>query len=231
MTKSINLTDFPARLPCLTLWPEWTYPITEFDAPHAKDIENRFWRPPEKMIGQWFGIHAGKTIGGGQIAEGAALNLVVETASFAGKRWDRPGYSEPMDYFQLLRSGDELLKVMSQIRRHCETRSSGIVAVARLGVPIPPPDEPKGWHMVSQWGFPLLDVVRLPEIVRCGGAQKFWRATEEITSAVYRRLVRLNSPLPPGEYCPVDGIQDQPPQKNFEQTWAADIRAGRTGTK
>ena len=40
----------------LTLTPEWAWAVTALD----KRVENRTWRPPERMIGQRIAIHAGK---------------------------------------------------------------------------------------------------------------------------------------------------------------------------
>lgn len=40
----------------LTIWQPWAWAIAD----SSKRVENRDWRPPADLIGQWIAIHAGK---------------------------------------------------------------------------------------------------------------------------------------------------------------------------
>lgn len=42
----------------LTIWQPWAWLITH----NTKRVENRGWRPPDKAIGQYLALHAGKTL-------------------------------------------------------------------------------------------------------------------------------------------------------------------------
>ena len=46
-----------ADLRALTIHQPWAWFITK----GYKPIENRSWRPPQSLVGQWLAIHAGKT--------------------------------------------------------------------------------------------------------------------------------------------------------------------------
>lgn len=48
----------------LTLWPEWAWAVHTLD----KRVENRSWMIPR---GEWFGLHAGKHVGGRNASEAA----------------------------------------------------------------------------------------------------------------------------------------------------------------
>ena len=49
-------------LPCLTLWRPWPTYIVHPDVPSPKRVENRTWHPPQRLVGQLLGIHAGSTM-------------------------------------------------------------------------------------------------------------------------------------------------------------------------
>lgn len=63
----------------LTLWPEWAWAILYLD----KRVENRGWALP---IGEWIGLHAGKSIGGrpGKFGIGDGVDSLAEMARRAG---------------------------------------------------------------------------------------------------------------------------------------------------
>lgn len=92
----------------LTLWPEWAWAICHLD----KRVENRGWRPPERMIGERFAIHAGAHVGGRPLTRGTAgynralraIDAVARLADLAGwvvedqqHAWDFRRHGEPRE--------------------------------------------------------------------------------------------------------------------------------------
>jgi hypothetical protein len=168
----------------LTLWPEWAWAIAWLD----KRVENREWRPGDEWLCRRFAIHAGKNIGGrpGKRARSEGLDAFVETAYVAG--WDLEPCVRGDDVtMRFRRSGDAKFSESTIVR-------SGVVAVATLEDVIDewrryPDDSLRSspWF-VGRFGWVLSAVVRLPEPVMVGGAQRLWSLAHPQERAVVAQL-------------------------------------------
>ena len=74
----------------ITLWPEWSWAILNL----GKDVENRCWPLPPKLIGVALALHAGRNVGGQPGARAyergcAALRAARRNAADLRRR--RPG--------------------------------------------------------------------------------------------------------------------------------------------
>lgn len=142
----------------LTLWPEWAYAIAHL----GKDVENRIWAPPKKLIGSWFAIHAGKHIGGkaGDDSMVEGLHDLLNTAQELG--WQLPAFSE----------------LLPQIK------TSAVVAVAKV-VGVIRQAEPVGWYQgEGAFGWKLDQIIALHEPVPCSGNRRLWMLSPKVLSRV-----------------------------------------------
>lgn len=151
------------------MWPEWAWAIAHL----GKDVENRIWAPPSWLIGQTLAIHAGKNVGGkpGCKSYHLGTTLVRETAISA--RLDP----------------SPLAEWVNKLHRELCNATSAVVAVAKIGNPSALARSSL-WAVPGQHQWPLLDVVALPEPVRCRGAQGLWVLPAEIETNVREQLAR-----------------------------------------
>ncbi len=171
--------EFPERLPCLTLWPEWAFAIVHY----GKPVENRGWPPPKILEGKWIGIHAGKKIGGSEMSERDGIDCMMRTGDLAGVRFDchRLTSLSSAAYNQLA------ARLIEEVR----SESSRLVAVVRLGSASPPVESAylmRQWRVLAQWGWQFSEMAPLSEPIQCRGAQGLWRLSEEMTARVKASL-------------------------------------------
>lgn len=153
----------------LTLWPEWVWAIHHLD----KRVENRGWAIPK---GEWFALHAGKSIGGtGRIYRGnlrcneamaEAAHGVAEMAERAG--WASDGTIRRSTFIRGAQSTEWDIGTITV---------SAIVGLFRVHDHIT--GDHGGWHAPSQIGS-VFDYVPLVEPVACKGAQGLWTVPADV---------------------------------------------------
>lgn len=131
----------------LTVWNPWAWAI----ARGLKPIENRTWKPPTPLLGEWIAIHAGKKLDRDPDSI-ASWRAMVEATE---------GRARP-----------PLPKTVSL----GEMPASAIVAVARLVGVVEQSDDP--WF-VGPFGWVLEDVVAI-EPVKCSGALGLWEVPADV---------------------------------------------------
>lgn len=147
------MTTQPPTFGAITLWPEWAWAITAL----GKDVENRNWpRPAFALAGRWLAIHAGKRVGGGQLAAEQALSLVLQTAG----------------------DGATLARAITAE----DIPTSAIVAVVRVGEV--GYGLPSRWSAEGAWQMGFADVLILPRPVPCAGRQGVWTLPHGVLRAV-----------------------------------------------
>lgn len=145
----------------LTLWPEWLPCFTCM----GKDVENRTWRPPDRLIGQRFALHAGKNVGGGSVARN--MYWLADAALTAGWTVEyRPGDPPALWYRPTVITG------ANQAGRTTPIVTGAIVATAVLADAVQ--DHPSIWAMDGQWHWVLEDVRLLPTPIPAKGRQGLW---------------------------------------------------------
>ena len=97
-------------------------------------------------------------------------------ALHAGKRWDRDG---AVWAWELLERAGWSGHDLGELFEACKVE--GVVALATVGQPVAASRSP--WF-VGRYGWPMLDVVRLPEPVACRGAQGLWTLPPEVEARV-----------------------------------------------
>jgi hypothetical protein len=160
-----------------------------------KRIENRTWKPPQKLIGQRIAIHAGKSIGGrpGAKRSTEALRLMSYEAVFAGWEIDYLAGSP----WRFRRVGHEMYCVSDKIT------TGAIVATATLaecskdfyalhdGQLLAGPEEEItsapciqriGWQAEGQYHWFLEDILGLEEPIPIAGKQGFWEVPHGLLS-------------------------------------------------
>lgn len=144
-----------------------------------KTVENRTWKPPAKMVGKRFALHA--SAGYDREAEPfvqgvlAALDVVM---------LNQPVRSAIVGTARLV--GALPVKVTGETRLSAAVEVDGILPGCRLG------DLDLGQQfriLASPWTFGpwawlLADVRRLREPVPCKGALGFWKVPDEIAARV-----------------------------------------------
>lgn len=147
----------------LTLWRPWPYAIFHLPTHVAKRVENRTWKPPERIIGQRIAVHAGATYdrdGADTIGERlASLGLLAELKK-------TPGHDERVKAEGLI--GTAVLCGVA-----AEHGLSAITLVVGRW-----PSGPFLECVQEWWGGPygwlIDDVQALPEPIPCKGRQGLW---------------------------------------------------------
>ena len=162
----------------LTLWPEWAWAIAHF----GKDIENRTWPPPARILGKRLAVHAGKHIGGkpGDNALLEGLTKLREMAEcVADERGDRRRAGGLPMYSDLLP----------------QITTSAIVAVVKVTGDIRGTEA--GWYNgLPNYGWKLTDLITLPKPVPCKGAQGLWELPPDVLAKV-REQLGITKPVQP----------------------------------
>lgn len=154
----------------LTLWQPWASAI----AHGFKKVENRPWRPPAKMIGQRFAIHAGKTYD----KDGEAFlakHLTMEQFEIVKR--------EGLNYRSVILATVHLVRaveVVPEPHHHiCESML------------FPWPEEPAEPDPVladpmcfGPWGWVLDDVRVVADLVNAKGALGLWEIPTDIAERV-----------------------------------------------
>jgi hypothetical protein len=139
----------------LTLKHPWPFAICYL----GKRIENRTWKPPQRLIGKFFAIHGGRRP---QTRDG--LGEVADIArGLLDRNRDHP------DFLAYLAAHDDDCKLG-------DATMPGIVAVARLTGFVETTDDP--WFC-GPLGWTLDDVFVLPRPLLVGGAQGLWTIPDE----------------------------------------------------
>jgi hypothetical protein len=151
----------------LTLWPEWAWAITHLD----KDMENRgrdLVRGDRRLraTGGRLWIHAGKTVGGGELSYADAWEAVIETAEHAGWRFD--GVEQVFH-----RDEVQVPAPIGKARRHL-LPISALVAVGRVAIVLGPRSRRTVWKVGGQYGHVLRDMSVMMPPIPCKGAQGLW---------------------------------------------------------
>ncbi len=140
-------------------------------SPGVKPIENRTWRPPARMIGERFAIHASKKLDLESFAELVHDELIE---GFQRSWWP---YAKPKEF-----PTSAVIGVATLVR----------VFVGEPGwmeprdYPADMPDDCKRWYG-GPVGFELRHVVRI-EPVPCRGALGFWTLPDDVELAVRRQV-------------------------------------------
>lgn len=138
----------------LTLHRPWTDAIVSMPEPHAKRIENRSWRPPQRLVGEHIAIHAGQRYD----VEGA--EWIAGRVALFRPRWSTPSAAE------------------SPVGIVGVARLAGVIDCDRFGQPlvvhgaVDLSSVEIGWWMGGPgW---VLDQVVAIEPVPCRGRQGLW---------------------------------------------------------
>ena len=142
----------------VTLRHPWAFAVQRL----GKDIENRTWKPPHELIGQYIAIH------GGAVPRGEALDTATNEVVWMLQNILTGAYLRalPADKFTWVR--DNLL---GKNIRQTEWITPGIVAVAKLEAVVTKSDSP--WFF-GPYGFVLSDVTPLDRAIPHRGALGFW---------------------------------------------------------
>lgn len=155
----------------ITLWPEWAACVLYA----GKRVENRTWRPPEKLIGQRLALHAGAYIGGRPGGYYDAHAAVMGTAARVQR------------FLRLRRSRvlEEVAPDGRLLGQHV-VATRAVVATFELGKPWRATG--KGWESddPDTWCWPLLDVRVLPDPVPAVGSQGLWTLPDDVATRVGR---------------------------------------------
>lgn len=129
---------------CLTLWRPWPWCI--FHAPrNPKRIENRSWKPPERLLDRRIVLHAGKTFDADSAADICSL-FAMHPDGDAPPHWRDEG----------------LIGVVT-----IQGVAGSIFEVSRFGA------EQKVWWS-GPYAWLLKDVRAFREPIPCKGAQGLW---------------------------------------------------------
>lgn len=166
-------------LRALTLWPEWAWAIHYLD----KRNENRGWPIP---LGEWFALHAGKSIGGrpGAMAEHEAIQAVGTMAYRAG--WNvrsvgRAGDSWSVTFTHPLGGSTVMHDPRCTAEDANPVHISAILGLFRVTDHLRSSSDP--WHVPGQIGN-VFDYRPLREPIPCKGAQGLWTVPEDVAARV-----------------------------------------------
>ena len=151
-------------LHALTLHRPWAWAVAHL----GKPIENRDWRPPARLFGEWIAIHAG-------------LMFDAEAAEWIRRQGlEVPENGGPAGAILCVAHLVGFVEVENGFRRFPEGEIGDRVrAVVARG---------ERW-LVGRYGWCFDEVVPLAEPVPCRGAQKLWRVPGHETSVVRERFV------------------------------------------
>jgi hypothetical protein len=154
----------------LTLWPEWAACICYA----GKNVENRGWMPPEKVIGARIAIHAGAFIGG---AAGLSALMRAEDAIHGmGGRVGNP-------WLRLVEPSVGLVKLRVGESEGFVVATRAIVATAKVGEPTRCSFSP--WAVLGECHWPLLRVRVLQDPVPLRrGALGLWALPPDVEARV-----------------------------------------------
>ncbi len=153
-------------LTALTLWPEWLPTITHM----GKDVQNRSWPAPARIIGTRIALHAGKSIGGGKKRDG--IVWVGRTAWAAGWRV-RVDYLDLSSMLVRQREAGDLLDDPGEWFERVPIHLGAIVATAKIVETLKGHDS--AWAIEGQWQWVLEDVRMLPTPIPMRGRQGLWK--------------------------------------------------------
>ena len=142
------------RFPAITLHQPWANLV----AHHGKDIENRTWPPPAKLIGRRIAIHAAKN--------------TPQSRVFAAWDWlEKSGFS----LFPAIPPGDKSWGAVLAVATLEEYRlpAQPETYAHQLG---------SRWWMRDHYGWILADVVALPEPIPCRGWQRIWYLPDDVAA-------------------------------------------------
>lgn len=176
----------------LTVYPEWTCMIdlrrADGGGYHAgaKRNENRTWTPPDGLIGQWFAIHAGKHLGGGE-GKSRHARGIADIATAAGQAgFTVSGEADNAGWWFRVRHADGLDVRYSSTSQEPPFVTSAIIGIAKI-VNVFDMNEQSdipgvlGWKRVDCYGW-RFEYLRMNEPIPCAGSQGLWivpKAIEE----------------------------------------------------
>ena len=143
----------------LTLWPEWAFAWRWL----GKDVENRSWRPPARLIGQRLAIHAAVTPP--TTMRLRAMCITAQEAHGEGHCYDTGPRKAPW------------VRWRWSLWRTRPVRTEPITLGAILGTAIvgePTRESDSPWAMPGQWHWPLLEPQYFDEPVPAKGRQGLW---------------------------------------------------------
>jgi hypothetical protein len=174
----VNIIDSIERLiaqgveSALTLWPEWQFPILDLPSrspsPRGdKDVENRSWAPPARLIGRRIALHWGAHVGGrkGAGARREGCLAMLSMARRAGWALDSLGYWQvklKRDSHVVTFDADAL--VLGAL--------GCIVEITSVTRPSPLSDDDPYYCGECGWRFDIVE--RLTTPIPCKGAQGLW---------------------------------------------------------
>lgn len=148
----------------LTIWPEWVWAIRRL----GKPSENRDWKMPEAVVGQWIALHAGKHVGGrpGDVARVEGLAAVLRTAELCGV-WPPGSRQRLMDV-----SWPENLGAITDV-----VRLSGYDQLQK-----------SLWDVAGCYHWRWDRRISLPEPVPCRGLQRLWKVPPDVEAEILRQV-------------------------------------------
>jgi hypothetical protein len=149
-----------AEIRGLTLWRPWAWAI----AYAGKRIENRPWRFPAKMLGQYVAIHAGKTL---------------DKQSVLDMRGG--GYDVPAD------GGTQGIVAVAKLAYCFDGDADKLAEILGEKEALTQIDT---WLDTESFGWVLADVVAI-DPVPCRGAQGLWPLPPDVLSLVRQQLLSL----------------------------------------
>ena len=155
----------------ITLWPEWSWAILNL----GKDVENRCWPLPPKLIGVALALHAGRNVGG-QPGARAYERGCAALRQMAARAGHDPG---------------PLAEWYTHMRRDLDAQAGAIVAVVRFGRSVR--NSASHWAVPHEYHWPIAELFPLPHPVRCRGLQRLWPVPDEVA-----RMIRDQVPNPRG---------------------------------
>lgn len=138
------------RFPAITLHQPWAHLV----AHHGKDIENRTWPPPAKLIGRRIAIHAAK--------------YTPSERRFSAATW--------------LKNREIHVRAFGhEMRKGCVVAVATISGALK---PSPDVETNEKWWITGHYGWLLDQVVALKEPIPCKGAQRIWYLPDDVAEKV-----------------------------------------------
>lgn len=150
----------------LTLWPEWAWAIHHLD----KRVENRTWKIP---MGEWFGLHAGKCIGGSPRNGWGGMDGLMQMARRA--EWELVDVGALNLDVSIVRQAQRQVDVWA----HHMLTSSLLGAFRVVRHDAPGCGDLTGWRVPDQVGN-VFEYRPLVRPVACKGAQGLWTIPADV---------------------------------------------------
>lgn len=165
----------------LTLNQPWAFAITDL----GKDVENRTWKPPARLLGQRFAIHAAERWS----ADGLIQMLCVARQLGLGSKI--PGLSREQFTKSAIVATVRMVGWCTEDELHLVEKGGGPGTFGGLKGSTMWSELPVEAHVASDspWfggpiAFLLADMRKLRTPLYCTGRQRFWKLTEQFEQKI-----------------------------------------------